>query len=195
MVPLVGTPAPAFETDAIRDGERVRISSSDFPDRWIYLFFFPEAFTFVCPTEVSALSDSAEKFRQLETEVLCCSMDPIDVHEKWIAAPRSKRGLGGKLNVPLLADPDRKIAEAYGVVPHEGARSARSSFIIDPKGKVRHVTLYDPSIGQSIAEVLRMLVALRHCYHTGHMCPVNWLQDDPSIDPKRAEEYFEPDED
>jgi alkyl hydroperoxide reductase subunit AhpC len=58
----------------------------------------------------------------------------------------------------------------------------RGTFIIDPSGIVRHVSVSDPSVGRSPEEVLRILKALRTgelC--TGELCPVSWQPGQPTL--------------
>ena len=76
---LVGKPAPDFKMEAVTgDGKEFKtVSLSDYRGKWLVLFFYPLDFTFVCPTEITALSDSADIFRNLDTDILGVSTDII----------------------------------------------------------------------------------------------------------------------
>ena len=72
MASLVGQPAPAFKGDAAFKGEFKQVSLADYKGKWLIFFFYPLDFTFVCPTEVTSLSDQIEDFQQRGAEVLAC---------------------------------------------------------------------------------------------------------------------------
>lgn len=168
---LVGLPAPDFTMDtALGNGKDFgRVSLSDYRGKWLVLFFYPLDFTFVCPTEIIALSDSIEDFRELDTEVLGVSVDSIHSHRAWINTPRDQNGLGG-LNYPLASDFNKTVARAYGVLDEEAGTAHRGLFIIDPEGIVRYQVVTDMNVGRSNDETLRVLQALQ----SGGLCPANW---------------------
>ena len=112
-MPLVQNQAPDFKADAVVNGEFKTLRLSDFRGKWVYLFFYPLDFTFVCPTEIIAFSDAVERFQALGTQVLGCSIDSKYVHLRWTQTPRSDGGLGG-CRYPLLEDLNKEIARAYG---------------------------------------------------------------------------------
>lgn len=70
--------------------------------------------TFVCPTEILAFSDRIQEFRDINTEVVACSVDSHFTHLAWINTPRKEGGLG-KIKIPLLSDLNHSISKAYGV--------------------------------------------------------------------------------
>lgn len=70
--------------------------------------------TFVCPTEILAFSDRVEEFKNINTEVIACSIDSHFTHLAWINTPRKEGGLG-KINIPLLSDMSHRISKDYGV--------------------------------------------------------------------------------
>lgn len=67
----------------------------------------------------------------------------------------------------------------------------RGLFLIDPKGIVRHITINDLPVGRSVDEVLRLVNAFQFVEKHGEVCPANWEPNKPTIDPKKAAEYFE----
>jgi len=76
-------PAPCFEGMAVVNGEFKKISLCDYKGKYVVLFFYPLDFTFVCPTELIAFSDSADKFRAINCELIACSTDSHFSHLAW----------------------------------------------------------------------------------------------------------------
>src|SRR3954471_11239428 len=93
---LVGKQAPHFTLETAEgDGTDFgKVSLSDYKGKWLVLFFYPLDFTFVCPTEITALSDNYDEFKKLNTEVLGVSTDSIHSHRAWINTPQDSNGLG-----------------------------------------------------------------------------------------------------
>jgi alkyl hydroperoxide reductase subunit AhpC len=142
-----------------------RIALSDFQGKWLVLFFYPNDFTFVCPTEIKGFNASLKEFRQLNAEILGASVDSKFAHLAWL-----QRGDLGDLSYPLLADVKREASLAYGILdPQEGV-AQRGLFIIDPQGIVRYQLVHSNSVGRSVEETLRVLEALQ----TGELCPIGW---------------------
>jgi len=127
----VGDRAPDFELTGT--GERT-YRLTDFRGRWLVLAFYPGDFTPVCTRQFCSYRDAADRLDELDAEVLGISPQSLDSHERF----RAKYGL----TVPLLADPDRTMIRAYGVLG-PGGLVRRSIFIVDPTGIVRyrHVAL------------------------------------------------------
>ena len=170
----VGQPAPDFEMKVARPGDTAknvgsRVSLKDYEGKWLVFFFYPLDFTFVCPTEITALSDRAEEFEELGAEVLGCSTDSVFSHMEWMNKPRTEHGLGG-INFPLAADVKKTVAADYGVLIEEEGIALRGLFIIDPSGVLQYATVNSLNIGRSTDETLRVLQALQ----TGGLCPSDW---------------------
>ena len=189
-MPLVQNPAPEFATDAVVNGEFKTLRLSDFKGKWVYLFFYPLDFTFVCPTEIIAFSDAVDKFEKLGCQVLGCSIDSKFVHLRWIETARKDGGLGG-CRYPLLADVTKEIARSYDVLTRDGV-ALRGSFLIDPKGIVRQATINDLPVGRSVEEAVRLVEAFQYAEVHGEVCPANWQKgaDTMHADPKKSLEYF-----
>ncbi|MFY0543970.1 peroxiredoxin [Brevibacillus sp. H7] len=168
---LVGLPAPDFTMEtALGNGKDFgKVSLSDYKGKWLILFFYPLDFTFVCPTEIIALSDAIEDFKDLDAEVLGVSTDSKHSHRAWINTPRDQNGLGG-LNYPLASDILKTTARDYGVLDEEAGIAFRGLFIIDPEGILRYQVVTDLNVGRSVDETLRVLQALQ----SGGLCPANW---------------------
>ncbi|MFW2331589.1 MAG: peroxiredoxin [Nitrospinota bacterium] len=189
---LVQKNAPQFTTSAVMpDGSfNDNLSLSDYKDKWVVLYFYPLDYTFVCPTEITAMSDAVSKFEKLGTTVLGCSVDSKFSHLSWINTPRSKGGLG-KLNHPLLADLTKDIGRDYGVLLPAGI-TLRGLYIIDPAQVVRYEVVNDLGIGRSVNETLRVLTAIQTVDRTGEVCPADWTEgsDTMKADPKDSMEWF-----
>src|ERR1700752_2132340 len=83
-------------------------------DSWGVLFSHPADFTPVCTTELGEVARLKPEFDKRNTKVLGLSVDPIDSHKNWAADIKDVSGFA--LNYPLIADPDRKVADAYGMI-------------------------------------------------------------------------------
>ncbi|HUC93689.1 MAG TPA: peroxiredoxin [Paenibacillus sp.] len=168
---LVGRPAPDFTMEtALGNGKDFgNASLSDYKGKWLVLFFYPLDFTFVCPTEITALSLAADEFKKLNTEILGVSTDSKHSHRAWINTPVSDNGLG-ELNFPLAADLTKKVASDYGVLIEEEGIALRGLFIIDPEGELKYQVVNHNDVGRSVDETLRVLQALQ----SGGLCPMNW---------------------
>jgi peroxiredoxin (alkyl hydroperoxide reductase subunit C) len=188
---LVQKPAPDFTAQAVMpDGSFQEISLSDYRGKHVLLFFYPLDFTFVCPTEIIAFSEAAKQFESLGVEILGCSVDSHYTHLAWRNTPRKQGGLGD-IGYPLIADLDKKIAEAYDVLLPMGV-ALRGLFLIDKDGIVRHQVVNDLPLGRSVAEALRVVKALEFFEQNGEVCPANWDEGGDTIkpDPQGSQEYF-----
>ncbi|WP_276354772.1 peroxiredoxin [Cohnella caldifontis] len=168
---LVGRKAPDFNMEtALGDGTNFGTAKlSDYKGKWLVFFFYPLDFTFVCPTEITALSDAYEEFKKLNTEILGVSVDSKHSHRAWINTPKNDNGLG-KLNFPLASDITKEVAREYGVLIEEEGVALRGLFIIDPEGELKYQVVNHNDVGRSVEETLRVLQALQ----SGGLCPMNW---------------------
>jgi thioredoxin-dependent peroxiredoxin len=126
-----GTPAPDFELGA-DDGGRVRLS--ELRGRPVVLYFYPKDDTPGCTAQACEIRDEYAEFRERGAVVLGVSPDDEASHARF----KSKHGLP----FALLADPDHKVAEQYGVWGEREYRGRkymginRSTFVIDSGGQV-----------------------------------------------------------
>lgn len=191
MSVLVTKQAPDFTAQAVMpDGSFQQISLADYRGKYVVLFFWPLDFTFVCPTEIIAFSEAADQFRALGVELLGCSVDSHYTHLAWRSVPRANGGLGN-IKYPLIADLDKKIAEAYDVLLPAGI-ALRGLFLIDKEGVVRHQMVNDLPLGRSVDEALRLVEALQFFEKNGEVCPANWQKGKATIkpDPEASQEFF-----
>ncbi|KAA0184914.1 Thioredoxin-dependent peroxide reductase [Fasciolopsis buskii] len=184
-------PAPKFTGQAVVGKEIKTISLSDYKDKWVVLAFYPLDFTFVCPTEIVAFSDSMEQFTRRNCEVIFCSTDSVYSHLQWTKMDRKSGGVG-ELKFPLLADKNMFISRAYGVLDEKEGNDYRGTFIIDPKGILRQVTVNDRQVGRSVEETLRLLDAFIFFEEHGEVCPANWKPNSKTIvpTPEGSKAYF-----
>lgn len=96
-----------------------------------------------------------ESFRKIGCEVVGASIDSEFVHLAWSQVPRKEGGIG-KLNIPLIADVDRSLAQKYGALLGTTGFTLRATYVIDPKGVVRHLSLTDAPVGRNVQDVLRI---------------------------------------
>jgi lipoyl-dependent peroxiredoxin subunit C len=136
--------------------------------KWTVMFFWPKDFTFVCPTEIAEFGRRNKDFADRDAQVLGVSTDTEFVHHAWRVSHKDLRDL----SFPMLADTKRELSSAMGVLHKEEGVPLRATFIADPDGVIRHVTVNDLSAGRNIAETLRTLDALQ----TDELCPCNWEQ-------------------
>ncbi len=189
---LVQKPAPDFKADALIGEEFKALSLSDFRSKWLCLFFYPLDFTFVCPTEITAFNDAYKNFKEMNCEVVGCSIDSKFTHLAWARTPRKEGGLG-KLQIPLLADVNKKIASSYGVLIPEAGIALRGLFLIDPQGVVKYQVVHDLGVGRNVDETLRVLKAFQEVAKTGEVCPANWSPGKKTMkpDPEKSKDYFQ----
>jgi alkyl hydroperoxide reductase subunit AhpC len=169
---MVAKQAPRFEMDAVlpnKEFGKVSLEENIKNDKWTVLYFYPMDFTFVCPTEITSLSDRFDEFEDLDAEVIGVSTDTIHTHKAWINTPRDMNGLG-ELNYALAADTNHTVARDYGVLIEEEGIALRGLFIISPEGELMYSVVNHNNIGRDVDETLRVLQALQ----TGGLCPANW---------------------
>lgn len=177
---LIGSTLPEGKFEVFQNETIESISFDKFKDKWVILFFYPADFTFVCPTELSELSDHYEEFKKEGAEVLSVSTDTAFVHKAWHDHSDSI----SKIKFPMLADPTGKLCRALGVyIPEEGL-ALRGSFIVDPDGKIQAYEVHANNIGRNVKELLRKLQAAKFVReHGGEVCPVNWKPGEKTLKP------------
>ncbi len=174
----VGQPAPDFTMKTTADLENLTstASLSDYKGKWLVLFFYPLDFTFVCPTEITAISTRYDDFTKLGAEVLGVSTDSVFSHRAWIKMSRDQGGIEG-LRYPLASDITKEVAHAYGVLVEEEGIALRGLFIIDPQGILQYAVIHNLNVGRSVDETLRVLVAIQ----SGGLCGVDWHKGDTTL--------------
>ncbi len=165
-LPKVGERTPDFsQATAYHNSIFKKVSLSDYQKKWLVFFFYPRDFTFVCPTEIEGFADLEKEFEEAGAKILACSTDSEWSHKNWFETDERLK----KVKYPVIADTTHEISSAYNILGKDGA-SQRGTFIIDPEGILRLITISDNSVGRSIKETLRVLKALQ----TGELCPIEW---------------------
>jgi thioredoxin-dependent peroxiredoxin len=143
---------------------------------WGVLFSHPKDFTPVCTTELGRVSALKPEWDKRGVKVLGLSVDPLDDHKRWVGDIKETQGHA--LNFPLIADPDRKIANLYGMI-HPNANdtlTVRSVFIIGPDKKIKLSITYPASTGRNFDEILRVIDSLQLTAKHKVATPVDWKQ-------------------
>ncbi|XP_050520096.1 peroxiredoxin-4-like isoform X3 [Daktulosphaira vitifoliae] len=177
---MVSKPAPFWKATAVVNGHVTELKLSDYNGRYLVLFFYPQDFSRICPSELIALSDRVSEFRALNTEVVACSVDSYLSHQAWSRTLRSDGGIAIP-KMPLLSDPTHTISKSYGCYLPELGHSLRAHYIIDMRGILRHVTINDLPVGRNIGEILRLLEAFQYTDETETLCPADWKPGEPTI--------------
>ena len=171
----IGNKLPPFTLQAVApDLAFTEITHESDPGRWKVLFFWPMDFTFVCPTEIAEFGRRHADFLDRDTVIYGASTDTHYVHRAW----RESHPALAELPFPMLADTKRELSSALGILhPTEGV-PLRATFLFDPEGLIRWVSVNDLSVGRNVDEVLRVLDALQ----TDELCPCNWKKGDETLD-------------
>src|SRR5579884_3065212 len=130
-------------------------------DGWGVLFSHPADFTPVCTTELGMVAKLKDEFAKRNAKVIAVSVDPLESHQAWIGDINDTQHTN--VNFPLIADPDRKVADLYGMI-HPNASdttTVRSVFLIGPDKKVKLMITYPAATGRNFNEILRVLDSLQ----------------------------------
>jgi alkyl hydroperoxide reductase subunit AhpC len=159
------------------------------------LFSHPRDFTPVCTTELGRVAQLAPEFQRRDVKVLGLSVDPLEDHRRWAGDIAETQGVA--LNFPLIADPDRRVAELYGMIhPKElETLTVRSVFVIDPQKRIRLTITYPASTGRNFDELLRVIDSLQATSRHPIATPADWRpgQDviiSPKLDEAEAKRRF-----
>ena len=150
-------------------------------DSWGMLFSHPKDFTPVCTTELGAFANRKSEFDQRNVKLIGVSVDPLESHKGWSKDIEETQGTAP--NYPLIADPDRKVADLYDMI-HPNANdtlTVRSVFVIGPDKKVKLTLTYPASTGRNVDELLRVIDSLQLTAKNSVATPVNWQQGDDVI--------------
>lgn len=173
---LVGRKAPDFCMPAVLgNGEIVNKYQlyDELEDKYGLLFFYPLDFTFVCPSELIALDNRIEEFKQRGVEVIAVSIDSQFTHNAWRNTPIDKGGIG-PVRYTMVADINHSVCQAYGVEHPEAGVALRGAFLIDRQNIVRAQIVNDLPLGRNMGEIIRLVEALQFHEEHGEVCPANW---------------------
>jgi len=172
----VGDRIPDFSVKAAVSNDKGKefkdVSNKDFAGKWLVLFFWPKDFTFVCPTEIAEFGKKTGDFADRDAVILGGSTDNEFSHLAWRQAHPDLKALP----FPMIHVPPA-LAESLGVIHPQAGVALRATFIVDPDGIIRFVSVNDLSVGRNVNEVLRTLDALQ----TDELCPCNWQKGEPTL--------------
>jgi len=173
----IGDQFPSFTAKAVvgleRGTEFAELTERSHEGKWKVYFFWPKDFTFVCPTEIAAFGKLNREFADRDAQLLGVSTDSEYVHLAW----RNQHPDLRDLPFPMIADLKRELSQALGILDRREGVALRATFIVDPKGVIRFVSVNDLSVGRNPGEVLRVLDALQ----TDELCPCNWHKGEQTL--------------
>ena len=150
-------------------------------DGWGVLFSHPADYTPVCTTELGTVAKLKADFEKRNVKVIGVSVDPLEDHKGWISDINETQNT--TMNFPLIADPDRKVADLYDMI-HPNALNnltVRSVFVIGPDKKVKLTLTYPASTGRNFDELLRVIDSLQLTANFSVATPANWNDGDDCI--------------
>ena len=192
MAIRLGDDAPNFQADTTEGP----IDFHDWKgDSWAVLFSHPKDFTPVCTTELGTVAKLKDEFDQRDVKVIGLSVDPLDSHTEWEKDIEETQGQA--VNFPMIADPDRKVADLYDMI-HPNANdtlTVRSVFVIGPDNKVKLTLTYPASTGRNFDELLRVIDSLQLTANHKVATPANWTDGDkviivPAVSDEEAKEKY-----
>jgi len=164
-------------------------------DKWGILFSHPRDFTPVCTTELGYVAKLKPEFDKRNVKPIGLSVDPVDSHKGWSADIQETQGAA--VNFPIVADPERKVANLYGMMhpSHDEVYTVRTVFVIDPAKKVRLMITYPQTCGRNFDEILRVIDSLQLTDAHRVATPVNWRQGEdviivPAVTDAEAKQKF-----
>jgi peroxiredoxin (alkyl hydroperoxide reductase subunit C) len=170
----VGDKFPAFDLKAVVSSDPktafTTVTNQSDAGKWKVVFFWPKDFTFVCPTEIAAFGKLNGDFNDRDAVIYGVSTDSEFVHLAW----RQNHADLKELPFAMVADIKRDLSQALGILDKNEGVALRATFIVDPEGVIRFVSVNDLSVGRNPNEVLRVLDALQ----TDELCPCNWQKGD-----------------
>ena len=173
----IGEKFPKFNLNAVvsleKGHEFQEITESTHSGKWQVIFFWPMDFTFICPTEIAEFGKRNKDFVDRDAQVLGASTDTHFVHLAW----RNNHSDLKSLPYPMLADTKHELSSALGILHKDEGVALRATFIVDPEGVIRWVSVNDLSVGRSVDETLRVLDALQ----TDELCPCNWKKGEKTL--------------
>jgi peroxiredoxin (alkyl hydroperoxide reductase subunit C) len=166
----VGDTFPKFQVQACvsleKGKEFAEVTNETYKGKWLVVFAWPMDFTFICPTEIAEFGKKNKDFADRDAQVLGMSTDTHFVHHAW----RTHHADLKDLPFPMLADAKHDLTRELGIAHKQAGVDLRATFIVDPEGIIRHVSVNDLSVGRNPAETLRILDGLQ----TDELCPCNW---------------------
>ncbi|HEX6713538.1 MAG TPA: peroxiredoxin [Thermoleophilaceae bacterium] len=186
MALALGDTAPDFQADTTEGP----ISFHDWiGDSWAVLFSHPKDFTPVCTTELGYMASIKPEFDKRNTKIVGLSADALGRHEDW--AKDIEETQGAAPNYPIIADPELKVAKAYGMLAADAEahdartpadnQTVRNVFVIGPDKKIKLILVYPMTTGRNFDEVLRVIDSLQLTANHKVATPAQWQQGEKVI--------------
>lgn len=175
----VGSTFPKMELDACvsltpnQEFAKISTHAHSEKNQWLVIFFYPKDFTSVCFSELHHFNQRITEFEERDAQVMSVSTDSAVSHLAWRKENDTMNGLA----FPMLADEDKKLSQELGIMSKVAPLVLRATYIVDEKGIIRWMSVYDLGIGRNIDEVLRVLDALQ----VGKSCPADWRKGQETV--------------
>ena len=138
------------------------------PDDWSVIYFYPKDFTFICPTEITAMDKLVD-----EADVIGVSGDNEFCKIAWKTADGRIRNIQHL----LAADCGLVLSHKLGIVDKHENVALRATYIVDPEGVIQHVSVNALDTGRNAEEILRTLQALK----SGGLTGCAWQPEDDFV--------------
>ena len=150
-------------------------------DSWAVLFSHPADYTPVCTTELGKTASLKDEFDKRNVKVVALSVDNVESHKGWITDINETQDV--EVNFPIIADEDKTISEAYGMIHPEASETStvRSLFIIGPDKKIKLMIVYPASTGRNFQEILRVIDSLQLTANYSVSTPADWNPGDDVV--------------
>lgn len=166
----VGDKFPQYALQAVSSADQATgikdVTNETFTGKWQVYFFWPKDFTFICPTEIVGFGQLNDEFADRDAQLIGGSTDSEFVHLAW----RQHHDDLTDSPFPWLSDIKRELCTQLGILDKDEGVALRATFIVDPEGIIRHVSVNGLNVGRNPDEVLRILDGLQ----TDELCPCNW---------------------
>lgn len=174
----LGDIAPDFNADTTQGPIKFHEWISD---TWVMLFSHPADFTPVCTTELGKTALLAGEFTKRGVKTIAISVDDLASHNKWV--PDIEEVNNVKVNFPIIADPEKKVALLYDMIHPNASEKAtvRSVFIIGPDKKIKLTLTYPASTGRNFTELLRVIDSLQLTATYQVATPADWVNGEDVI--------------
>lgn len=178
---LIGKKIEKFSLDAFKIDTFLTVTEEDFKGHWSILMFYPNDFSFVCPTELQDLQNQYDKLKEMDVEIFACSSDTHFVHKAWHDAPDSKIN---SITYTMIGDPAHKLSSMFDCLNEETGLAERATFIIDPNGKIVALEINDQNIGRDASQYINKIKAAKFiASHPGEVCPAKWTENEQTFTP------------
>ena len=188
MINFIGQEAVDFTLPAVL-GDGSIVDNFNFyktiHNKYVLLLFYPMDFTFVCPSELIALNNRLNDFKDRNVVVFAVSIDSQFVHKAWRNTPVESGGIGDDIGYVLVSDKKKEIISHYGLEDETTGVSYRGTLIIDDKKIIRVKHIHDFPIGRNIDEYIRLFDALKFHNKFGNVCQAGWVNGDNGINPSK----------